>query len=111
MLRQRAEEMMADYAHGEDSLTLPAPDDLKRIEGIGHKISSLLQEAGASTFAQLTATGISDLKGILTRPVCSEPIRPTLRSGCSASTGGRDPADQPGAENIRRDLDLRDQKG
>jgi predicted flap endonuclease-1-like 5' DNA nuclease len=65
MLRQRAEDMMADYAHGEDSLTLPAPDDLKRIEGIGHKISSLLQEAGVTTFAQLAATEIAGLETIL----------------------------------------------
>lgn len=64
-LRRRAEEMLAAYARGEDSPTTPAPDDLRRIEGIGPKISSLLQEAGVSTFAQLAATGITDLKGIL----------------------------------------------
>ena len=43
----------------------PTPDDLKRIEGIGPKISGLLQEAGITTFAQLTATDVSQLKRIL----------------------------------------------
>jgi predicted flap endonuclease-1-like 5' DNA nuclease len=43
----------------------PTPDDLKRIEGIGPKISSLLQAAGVLTFAQLAETDVSRLKGIL----------------------------------------------
>lgn len=42
-----------------------APDDLTRIEGIGPKISSLLQAAGITTFAQLAATDVSRLKEIL----------------------------------------------
>jgi len=42
-----------------------APDDLTRIEGIGPKISSLLQAAGITTFAQLAATDVSRLKKIL----------------------------------------------
>jgi len=44
----------------------PTPDDLKRIEGIGPKISSVLQAAGITTFAQLAATAVSRLRQILT---------------------------------------------
>jgi predicted flap endonuclease-1-like 5' DNA nuclease len=44
----------------------PTPDDLKRIEGIGPKISSVLQAAGIMTFAQLAATDMSRLRQILT---------------------------------------------
>ena len=43
----------------------PAPDDLKRIEGIGPKISSVLQAAGIVTFAQLAATEVEQLRQIL----------------------------------------------
>jgi predicted flap endonuclease-1-like 5' DNA nuclease len=38
---------------------------LKRIEGIGPKISSLLQAAGVLTFAQLAETDVGRLKEIL----------------------------------------------
>ena len=48
------------------SAEAPAPDDLTRIEGIGPKISGLLQAAGITTFAQLAATDVSRLKQILT---------------------------------------------
>jgi predicted flap endonuclease-1-like 5' DNA nuclease len=41
------------------------PDDLKRIEGIGPKIASLLQNAGIATFAQLSATSVEQLREIL----------------------------------------------
>ena len=41
------------------------PDDLKRIEGIGPKIASLLQNAGIATFAQLAATDVARLREIL----------------------------------------------
>jgi predicted flap endonuclease-1-like 5' DNA nuclease len=44
---------------------VPKPDDLRRIEGIGPKISSLLQAAGIMTFAQLAATDVSRLKEII----------------------------------------------
>ncbi|MBL7064715.1 MAG: DUF4332 domain-containing protein [Anaerolineae bacterium] len=44
----------------------PTPDDLKRIEGIGPKISGVLQAAGITTFAQLAATDVSRLRQILT---------------------------------------------
>lgn len=43
----------------------PVPDDLKLIEGIGPKISSLLNAAGILTFAQLAATPVADLQGVL----------------------------------------------
>lgn len=42
-----------------------APDNLTRIEGIGPKIASLLQDAGITTFAQLADTDVSHLKQIL----------------------------------------------
>ncbi|MFC2023546.1 hypothetical protein ACFLT5_02280 [Chloroflexota bacterium] len=41
------------------------PDDLKRIEGIGPKISAVLQAAGVSTYAQLASTDIATLEQIL----------------------------------------------
>jgi large subunit ribosomal protein L21 len=43
----------------------PIPDDLKLIEGIGPKISSLLQEAGITTFVQLANTDISTIDEII----------------------------------------------
>jgi predicted flap endonuclease-1-like 5' DNA nuclease len=45
----------------------PAPDDLKRIEGIGPKISSVLQAAGVATFAQLAVADVDQLRDILER--------------------------------------------
>ena len=43
----------------------PQPDDLKRIEGIGPKISALLQGSGILTYAQLTQTSSDQLAQIL----------------------------------------------
>jgi len=43
----------------------PEPDDLKRIEGIGPKISDLLQAAGIMTFVQLAATDVEQLEQIV----------------------------------------------
>jgi len=43
----------------------PEPDDLKRIEGIGPKMSSVLQEAGITTFAQLAEADVSHLEQVL----------------------------------------------
>jgi large subunit ribosomal protein L17 len=43
----------------------PEPDDLKRIEGIGPKLSSVLQEAGITTYAQLAAASPDQLEQIL----------------------------------------------
>jgi predicted flap endonuclease-1-like 5' DNA nuclease len=42
-----------------------APDDLKRIEGIGPKLSSVLQEAGVTTFAQLAEMKVGRIEQIL----------------------------------------------
>jgi large subunit ribosomal protein L21 len=53
---------VADASHVAEA---PVADDLKRIEGIGPKISSLLQEAGIATFAQLAATDVSRIQEIL----------------------------------------------
>lgn len=41
------------------------PDDLKIIEGIGPKISDVLQKAGVTTFAQLAKAEVSHLEQIL----------------------------------------------
>lgn len=43
----------------------PVADDLTRIEGIGPKISSLLQSADITTFARLAAADVSRLEQIL----------------------------------------------
>jgi len=40
-------------------------DDLKKIEGVGPKIASLLNEAGITTFYQLSIAKVKDLEGIL----------------------------------------------
>ena len=44
----------------------PVPDDLRRIEGIGPKISGVLQAAGVATYAQLAAADVARLRQILT---------------------------------------------
>jgi predicted flap endonuclease-1-like 5' DNA nuclease len=43
----------------------PVADDLKRIGGIGPRISSVLQSAGITTFATLAATDVSRLEEVL----------------------------------------------
>jgi DNA-directed RNA polymerase subunit beta' len=43
----------------------PEPDDLQRIEGIGPKISNVIQENGISTYAQLAETDVGRLGQIL----------------------------------------------
>lgn len=50
-----------------DAVPIEQPlDDLKVIEGIGPKISSVFQAAGIRTLAQLAATDVDELKRILT---------------------------------------------
>ncbi len=49
----------------EPALKAIEPDDLKLIEGIGPKISSLLQAAGIMTFAHLASTDVKRLKQII----------------------------------------------
>ncbi len=46
----------------------PQPDDLTRVEGIGPKISALLQEAGILTFAQLSTANVDHLRQLLDKP-------------------------------------------
>jgi predicted flap endonuclease-1-like 5' DNA nuclease len=41
------------------------PDDLKRIEGIGPKLSQVLQAAGITTYAQLADTPVGQIEQIL----------------------------------------------
>ena len=55
----------------------PMPDDLTRIEGIGPKISSLLQAAGIMTFAQLATTDVSRLKQIIAEAGLTALANPT----------------------------------
>lgn len=43
----------------------PEPDDLTRIEGIGPKLSGVLQAAGISTFAGLAETEVGRLRQVL----------------------------------------------
>jgi predicted flap endonuclease-1-like 5' DNA nuclease len=43
----------------------PVPDNLRLIEGIGPRISSVLADAGIITFAQLAATGVDRLRQLL----------------------------------------------
>jgi predicted flap endonuclease-1-like 5' DNA nuclease len=58
-----------DLEAAEPSVVEPAtpqkPDDLKRIEGIGPKIASVLQAAGVMTFSQLADTDVDQLLQIL----------------------------------------------
>lgn len=42
-----------------------SPDNLKRIEGIGPKVSELLNSQGILTFTDLASTSIERIKGIL----------------------------------------------
>ena len=66
-----AVEAEAEEVAGEIELETKAPeppvepDDLKRIEGIGPKLSSVLQEAGVMTYAQLAAASPDQLEQIL----------------------------------------------
>jgi NADH-quinone oxidoreductase subunit I len=58
-------EAKAEDAQEADSVEPAEPDDLERIEGIGPKISSVFQDAGIKTYAQLAATEIDRLNQIL----------------------------------------------
>ena len=66
----------------------PEPDDLKRIEGIGPKISNVLQDAGIMTFSQLAATDMARLKQILSEAKIgklSDPATWPEQSGLAAA--------------------------
>ena len=58
-------EVAAEKAAVEEAGLPSEPDDLKRIEGIGPKISGVLQDAGISTFAQLADTSVDRITEIL----------------------------------------------
>lgn len=45
--------------------TTITPDDLTRINGVGPKVASLLQESGIQTFAQLAQADVARLQAIL----------------------------------------------
>ena len=49
----------------EEAPAATAKDDLKKIEGIGPKISEKLNDAGINTFAELASTDVAKLKEIL----------------------------------------------
>ena len=61
----RSAEVEAPEPEGTPEPEPVEPDDLKRIEGIGPKISGVLQSAGIATFAQLAAADVEQLKQIL----------------------------------------------
>ena len=54
-----------------------APDNLRRIEGIGPKIAGILQAAGIKTFAQLAETSPERLREILQEAGFRAPADPT----------------------------------
>lgn len=62
-VEEQVPEITAEAGEAEEAS--PEPDDLKRIEGIGPKMSSVLQEAGITTFAQLAEADVSHLEQIL----------------------------------------------
>lgn len=62
-VEEQVPEITAEAEEAEEAP--PEPDDLKRIEGIGPKMSSVLQEAGITTFAQLAEANVSHLEQIL----------------------------------------------
>jgi predicted flap endonuclease-1-like 5' DNA nuclease len=71
-IRHRAEQQAAPSVRFEIEVSprprrapKPAPDDLKRIEGIGPKTASALQATGITTFVQLAATGEEQIRAIL----------------------------------------------
>jgi predicted flap endonuclease-1-like 5' DNA nuclease len=54
----------------------PQPDDLERIEGIGPRISSLLNEAGITTFAELSSMAPERIREVLTEHGLRAPVNP-----------------------------------
>jgi len=50
--------------HAVETITIQ-PDDLKKIEGIGPKINSVLQAAGVHTFADLATATVPELEKIV----------------------------------------------
>lgn len=57
-------------AHEEEAVVEPEPastepDDLRKLEGIGPKVQSVLNEAGIATFAQLADAAVDKLQEVL----------------------------------------------
>lgn len=61
----RAVEIELEVEEVEEAEAPSKPDDLKVVEGIGPKISSVLQEAGIATFAQLADATAGQIEQIL----------------------------------------------
>jgi predicted flap endonuclease-1-like 5' DNA nuclease len=64
------EEVAVPSRHAQAAPATPAPptaepDDLRRIEGIGPRIAGVLQDAGISTFHQLSSTEVEQIREIL----------------------------------------------
>jgi predicted flap endonuclease-1-like 5' DNA nuclease len=69
-IRGSGEEEMVEPTRHAEAPPLPMPptagaDDLKRIEGIGPRIAGVLQEAGITTFGQLSSTQAEQIRKIL----------------------------------------------
>jgi hypothetical protein len=62
----RVHSLQASLAQRERVPSQIEPDDLKRIEGIGPKISGVLAAAGIQTFGQLADADVGRLQQILT---------------------------------------------
>jgi small subunit ribosomal protein S2 len=58
-------EAEAEVEEPAEDVESPAPDDLKRIEGIGPKIESVLQGGDISTYAQLADADPDEIREIL----------------------------------------------
>lgn len=66
-----------------------APDDLKRIEGIGPKIASILNENGITTFAALAATDTKRLEELLDEADIRLAVPDTWPEQASLAAAGR----------------------
>lgn len=55
----------------------PQPDDLRRIEGIGPKIKSVLNQVGITTFSQLAAMTPTEIREVLSKAGMSGVNDPT----------------------------------
>jgi predicted flap endonuclease-1-like 5' DNA nuclease len=67
----------AEPAVKPDVKPVAKPDDLRRIEGIGRKVSSVLLKARITTFSQLAATDVQQLKAILAAAGIGPSVNPS----------------------------------
>lgn len=75
------EEVRTELAHAEATIAelrnaRIEPDDLKRIEGIGPKVSQVLNNAGVFTFAQLASCPVEHLETTLRAAKISRIVKP-----------------------------------